>query len=735
MKIFSAALVAAILLGVASVHAQITIDGNFSDWNGVPAYVTNSTPNATWGPDGELTAGYYVGSADSLYLRTIVAGTFHPVDWDHYYIIYIDADTSTATGLTNGWWSLGADYRIVIDSSTQYLQKFMGTTQSSDTWGWGGTVDGSQTIHAAYSDSSCELAVAYADLGTTQGSAIWLQWRAEPGTNAMPSFSATRTPAILGSVTAGMKVVRDSLKVLVPAYFDPSASNYWSRLEVEAAKMPGRLCVIANPNSGPGSSRDASYTAVIDSMHAAGGKVIGYVHSSYGQRSLSSVEADINSWYSFYPSLDGIFIDEQSNVTGEESYYSQLYSYIKQKDSTGLVVTNPGTNTIESYLYYNSARIADVICVFEDNSGFGTWTPASWYGKYNRFNFYVIPYNISSGNFASAVNRADSLNIGWIYCTDDNLPNPYDTLPTYFEAFCNYIITGVDTSTGTGGGTGGGTGNGSGLGGINWQKITPLNAPPNPAPSTSQYPDAQFVNMWAANDSSNLYLRYEVAGTINTSGYFYHIFFDTDTDTIGHPTGYVYDSASVGAEFMVENDLFYKYTGTGGSNWSWASSNGMQKIDSANYSQLSVPLSTLFPNASAKMVGLIFEVNQATSPYATVSTAPDSFRTERYQYVINSVSGVERAHFRGPAQFELLQNYPNPFNPTTNTQYTLPTREYVTLKVYNILGEEIATLFSGQRAAGNYVATFDAGKYSSGVYFCRITAGGFTEVRKMVLLK
>ena len=744
MPAFSATRTPAILGLPTPAPGAIIIDGNFNDWNGVSAYTTNSTQNTVWGPNGTFTAGYYAAGTDSLYFRTNVAGTFHPIDWDHYYMIYIDTDTSTATGLTEGWWTMGADYRIVIDSSTQYVQKFMGSTQSTDTWGWGGTVDGSKTIDAAYSDSSCELAVAYSDLGLTKGSAIYIQWRAEPGTNAMPAFSASRTPAILGSagVAYDTTVVKDSLKVMVPAYFDPSSSNYWSRLEAVSRTMPGRLYVIANPNSGPGSSSDPSYSAVIDSMHNAGGKVIGYVHSSYGQRAIGSVEADIASWYSFYPSLDGIFIDEQSNVTGEQSYYSQLYNYIKQKDSTALVVTNPGANTIESYLFNNGVRIADVICVFEDNSGFGTWIPSSWYTKYNRDNFYVIPYNITSGDFVSVVNRADSLNMGWIYCTNDNLPNPYDTLPPYFEAFCHYIVTGVDTFTNTGidTGNGGGGSKGSGLGGIDWEKVTPLNTPPNPAPSTSQYSDAQFVNLWAANDSSDLYLRYEVAGTINTSMYFYHIFFDTDNDTIGHPTGFVYDSASVGAEFMVENDLFYKYTGTGGSNWSWSSVNGLQKIDSADFSELSIPLSTLFPGGLGKSIGLIFEVNQATSPYATVSAAPDSFRTEKYLYVINGITGIQEAQYKGPGKFELLQNYPNPFNPTTTIRFDLKEQSTATLVIYNVLGQKVLEKNYGMINAGIYDENVDMARFASGVYFYRIIAEGidgerFVAIKKLMLVK
>lgn len=87
--------------------------------------------------------------------------------------------------------------------------------------------------------------------------------------------------------------------------------------------------------------------------------------------------------------------------------------------------------------------------------------------------------------------------------------------------------------------------------------------------------------------------------------------------------------------------------------------------------------------------------------------------------------------------FALLQNYPNPFNPATDIVYTLPQgfRGFVTVKVYNVLGQEVATLFAGDRTAGTFTVTFDAARFASGVYFYRLDAGRFTSVRKMLLLK
>ena len=85
--------------------------------------------------------------------------------------------------------------------------------------------------------------------------------------------------------------------------------------------------------------------------------------------------------------------------------------------------------------------------------------------------------------------------------------------------------------------------------------------------------------------------------------------------------------------------------------------------------------------------------------------------------------------------FTLNQNYPNPFNPSTNINFTLPKTEFVTLKIYDILGKEITTLINEELNAGNHTKIWDAKNLSSGVYFYKLTAGKFTETKKMVLVR
>jgi len=119
--------------------------------------------------------------------------------------------------------------------------------------------------------------------------------------------------------------------------------------------------------------------------------------------------------------------------------------------------------------------------------------------------------------------------------------------------------------------------------------------------------------------------------------------------------------------------------------------------------------------------------------YMSAATSVDTFGAMGTSTLIG-VTGVEEIA-QAPQTYNLKQNYPNPFNPATMIEYGIPKESFVTITVYNVLGQTITTLVHEQQNAGTYSVTFDASKYPSGIYFYKITAGDYVNTHKMVLMK
>lgn len=112
-----------------------------------------------------------------------------------------------------------------------------------------------------------------------------------------------------------------------------------------------------------------------------------------------------------------------------------------------------------------------------------------------------------------------------------------------------------------------------------------------------------------------------------------------------------------------------------------------------------------------------------------IGTASNGF-IYRIKYDFTGVNNNEN-----PVGYSLSQNYPNPFNPATNIKYELPKSSFVSLKIFNVLGVEIASLVNDTKLQGSYEVSWDAYSFPSGVYFYELTAGDFKERKKMVLIK
>ena len=251
--------------------------------------------------------------------------------------------------------------------------------------------------------------------------------------DSAPHDMATDVRAAQGGDTGGTEA-RDAFAaeatqaIGIPIYVDPSASpSTWAQVTGAA---PTVALLVANPDSGPGVSVQASYTQAITAAHAVGQIVVGYVHTSYGARNIAQVEADVDAWYSFYPMIDGIFSDETSTDDGTIAlYYQPLFQYVKSK--TGgqrLVVINPGTMIDESFM-----AVADIVVTFEDT--YAHYTDGSypvnplWMAGYSRWRFWHLVLSATTAaDMQNAISIARQRNVGYVYVTDQPPTTAYSQI-------------------------------------------------------------------------------------------------------------------------------------------------------------------------------------------------------------------------------------------------------------------------------------------------------------------
>lgn len=200
---------------------------------------------------------------------------------------------------------------------------------------------------------------------------------------------------------------------------------------------PGSV-VVMNPSSGPGPRSNSDYRRVLAYCQNAGQKVIGYVSTRYGGRSERLVKADVDAYYKFYPSIDGIFFDEMATDPGSESHYKRLHDHVKTKSGTRFVSANPGTATSESSW---QLRTADNVVVFEGYQWqYEAWQAPAWTTTTSASRIsHLVHASRDTASLNVACTKAQETNAGFVYVTDDGNPddgdsNPWDELPTYWSS-------------------------------------------------------------------------------------------------------------------------------------------------------------------------------------------------------------------------------------------------------------------------------------------------------------
>jgi Spherulation-specific family 4 len=217
-------------------------------------------------------------------------------------------------------------------------------------------------------------------------------------------------------------------RVSIPSYFYPGSR--WTQAINSAPKVDFMLI---NPNSGSGTSVNSDYVSTVNQAKSAGIKIYGYVSTSYGNRSLALITQDIDNYRNWYQ-VDGIFLDETPSTSAQLAFYQQVANYIRtQPNST--VILNPGVFPDEAYM-----NIGDIVVVFEDkySNYLGIQVPA-WVNNYSPNKFWHIIHSTTAAQSKNALSLSKQRRAGHIYITGDKLPNPYDTLPSYWSSFISQI--------------------------------------------------------------------------------------------------------------------------------------------------------------------------------------------------------------------------------------------------------------------------------------------------------
>ncbi|MFO7448144.1 MAG: fibronectin type III domain-containing protein [Ignavibacteriaceae bacterium] len=371
--------------------------------------------------------------------------------------------------------------------------------------------------------------------------------------------------------------VSPNMKMIIPAYWITSDPN-WLAITSEAALYPGLIYAIVNTaSSGPGGAVDPNLLTKMTDFHNAGGRILVYVNTwdypTFTPVPEATVKSDVDKWYSWYGNsiIDGVFYDQMYPWDGgQEQFYRNLYLHVKSKSSSDIVVGNPGGWSTPTYVEWNGNRVTDVICTFEREytviTGPPAWEYQPWQTNFTYDRFYFLPHSApNASNMEAMIIEAMNHDYGWFYCTSGTMPNPWPTLPPYFQQMCNSLF----------GGTGGRApitidGNAN-----DWSSI--------PALATGT---TSVQTLKATSDAGSLYLL--IQGTdINSATPQFLINIDNNNST-----GYVEPSWSAnGCDRLIENNYLYKHNTSG---WSWTQLTAISThVINSTTLEVKIPLTTI----------------------------------------------------------------------------------------------------------------------------------------------
>ncbi len=243
------------------------------------------------------------------------------------------------------------------------------------------------------------------------------------------------------------------LQILCPLYQYPQWYNavefrFWDKIADDSDQVP--ITVIINPASGPGGGPpNPDYEQGLAVLRSGSQvTILGYVDTNRGERLLDEVKADIDL-YAHHFEIDGIFFDQVASGPKELTYYKELYAYVKAANfrANKTVVINPGNQIYERYF---SLPVCDTAVIFENHgSDETTGLPdlssiqaarETYLQKYPRTKFGMLIHSVPDvERMKTLLDLAVVSNIGYIYVTDDTLPNPWDQIPKFWDETVNDI--------------------------------------------------------------------------------------------------------------------------------------------------------------------------------------------------------------------------------------------------------------------------------------------------------
>lgn len=228
----------------------------------------------------------------------------------------------------------------------------------------------------------------------------------------------------------------EPVELLVPLYVYPIQTNVWAEVAKANAQVP--VTAVINPNSGPGGGPpNSDYKRGLEILRSAGVTIVGYVDTDYGRRSIEEIQEDIDI-YAQYFNLHGIFFDQTSARIEHLKLYEKLYRFVRSRPQLERVILNPGSPLEQSFFLQPTG---DVAIIFENTSQqWQNYPHDAAFHTFSAEHFAVLLYAVpDSASMRAHIDLAVSRNIGYIFLTDDVLPNPWDSLPHYWEEEVAYL--------------------------------------------------------------------------------------------------------------------------------------------------------------------------------------------------------------------------------------------------------------------------------------------------------